>query len=170
MFSTEEHSLCSGCDAGWRAKRNISDIEKTVEILRLVSCKRDLVLKHNMPPPPNAIYTVQEVLDNTTIGGVCDLKFPITHTNVDPCCSGIYFLWEHGEIVYVGSSKDIRARLLGHPKAKPNAKVSWLSWRLDSMRNAECFYIWSLSPKLNGETISDLEHTEYNNIAKEIEF
>ena len=38
------------------------------------------------------------------------------------------------------------------------------------MRNAECFYIWSLSPKLNGETISDLEHTEYNNIAKEIEF
>mgnify|MGYP003651074284 CR=1 FL=1 len=166
-FPNPKYEACSGCEAGWREKGNASDIEKTVEILRLVACKRDLILKYNMLPPVKPIYTVQEVLDNTCMGG-CTLEFSITAPQVNPYCSGIYFLWEDGDVVYVGSSQDIRTRLAGHPKERRSMRVSWLPCRMDNLRNSECFYIWSLSPRLNGETTQDLKHSECQHVVKEL--
>lgn len=167
MFPNRKYEVCSGCEAGWREKGDASDIEKTIEILRLVSCKRDLINKHHMLPPEKPIYTVQEVLDKTHVNGTCNFDKTLAF-QVNPSCSGIYFLWEDGDIVYVGSSQNIRTRLAGHPKERRSMRVSWFHCSMDSLRNTECFYIWSLSPRLNGETTQDLKHSECQHVVKEL--
>lgn len=66
--------------------------------------------------------------------------------------SGIYFLWNLGEVVYVGKSVNISNRLKSHHVVNAEDDVSWLKMSKNDIHLAELFYIWLLAPELNSET------------------
>ena len=106
----------------------------------------EIMKKHSMPLPPEPTMTAGEFLQ----------------TEREPV-AGIYFFWEGGKVAYVGKANNIFKRIKSH-KSKSNNKVSmdmplsWLDFPKSSLYNTECFYIWCLSPKFNGETIRDSHH------------
>jgi len=74
----------------------------------------------------------------------CDLDLPAG-------TSGVYFLWDECEIVYVGQSVDIRERIHSHGDKHHDA-VSLIPIGDPYLRClAESFYITKLTPKYNKE-------------------
>jgi len=97
--------------------------------------------KHSMPLPPEPTMTAGEFLQTER-----------------ESVAGIYFFWEGGKVAYVGKANDIFKRIKSHKsnnKVNMDMPLSWLDFPKSSLYNTECFYIWCLSPKLNGETIQD---------------
>ncbi len=74
-----------------------------------------------------------------------------------PEASGIYFIWHHGEIVYVGCSINLRERLTSahNQIIHMDDYVSWMTRPLLDIELEECFYIWLLRPDRNGQTRSN---------------
>lgn len=69
-----------------------------------------------------------------------------------PIISGIYFVWEKGEIVYVGQSIDLNARVrLGrrHHAVYEDDMLSFVQMDRNNLLWAECHYIGLLKPKRN---------------------
>ena len=68
---------------------------------------------------------------------------------------GIYFLWDNKKniVAYVGQSINLRNRVRSsHDKIPqiPFPVVSFLEFPLEELVFAECFYIGTLKPPLNG--------------------
>jgi excinuclease UvrABC nuclease subunit len=63
--------------------------------------------------------------------------------------SGIYFLIKDKEIVYIGQSGDVHARLSQH-KFKDFDSVSVITCNADKLDKIESIYIMTYRPKLNG--------------------
>lgn len=73
--------------------------------------------------------------------------------------SGVYFIYEEGVCVYVGSSLDMRKRLQGHEHIAGNRRVGYLLCDRNMRRRFEAFYIGLLGPHLNSECRSEeLDH------------
>jgi len=64
--------------------------------------------------------------------------------------SGIYFLMSNNEIVYVGQSKNIYARIHSHSTSKKFDSVSWVLCDATERSAMETAYIMLYEPKLNG--------------------
>jgi hypothetical protein len=124
----------------------------------------ELTKKHNMLEPPAPTMTAEEHIKSK--------KKYIT---------GIYFAWEDGHVVYVGASNEIHRRIAQHVskssvnkglgKIRPDMLVSWLEVPKHKLYTTECFYIWCLQPKLNGEIIKDSHYIKdgHSDFAKSIE-
>lgn len=70
-----------------------------------------------------------------------------------PSASGVYFVWENKQVVYVGESVDLRRRLAaGHEHFKGDRKVSFVVCDTRQRRRLEAFYIGLLDPSLNKES------------------
>lgn len=63
--------------------------------------------------------------------------------------SCVYFLWHGTECMYVGQSRNLRARLRSHKKLLPGDRITWLPFPWDELLRAEQFYIWLLRPSRN---------------------
>tara|TARA_R110000751_G_C13711001_1_gene474399 strand:+ start:208 stop:1107 length:900 start_codon:yes stop_codon:yes gene_type:complete len=103
----------------------------------------EVTQKHNMPSPPEPTHTSAETVKNN-LG-----SFP-----------GIYFAWHEGQVVYVGKANNIQKRLRSHGKVKGDMLVSFLKFHKNRLYRTECFYIWALAPKLNGEIIRDSHYVQ----------
>jgi GIY-YIG catalytic domain len=66
--------------------------------------------------------------------------------------SGVYFLFHRGEVVYVGSAKNIYHRVGKHSLDKEFDTVKWMAVEPDQMRKVEGYWILALKPRLNGHT------------------
>lgn len=74
-----------------------------------------------------------------------------------PSTSGIYFLWEHGIVKYVGQSTRLsdRVRLNSHRRLSETDLISYIEIPKDELVWAECYYIGILRPTRNGGTPSN---------------
>jgi excinuclease UvrABC nuclease subunit len=92
--------------------------------------------KGEYPPPPNPIFKA----DQNGIGL--------------PQSSGIYFIWENEEIIYVGKSINLsnRVRFGSHHVLEENNLVSYVLIPKDQLTWAECHYIAMARPKKNKTT------------------
>tara|TARA_Y100000296_G_scaffold78174_1_gene100555 strand:+ start:475 stop:1350 length:876 start_codon:yes stop_codon:yes gene_type:complete len=120
----------------------------------------ELMKKHSMPEPPVPTMTAGE------FSSKCHTRFKAT--------AGIYFAWEDGQVVYVGTSVNIRRRIKQHKtsgKVRPDMPLSWLEFPQNKLYTTECFYIWCLQPKLNGEIIQDSHYVKdgYSDFSKRVE-
>jgi len=68
-----------------------------------------------------------------------------------PRASGIYFLWDENEIVYVGQARRLcdRLRLGGHHVMTKNHRISFVFAKPHELNWAECYYIGITKPRLN---------------------
>lgn len=68
-----------------------------------------------------------------------------------PRTSGIYFLWDENEIVYVGQARRLcdRLRLGGHHVMTKNHRISFVFTKPHELNWAECYYIGIAKPRLN---------------------
>jgi hypothetical protein len=67
-----------------------------------------------------------------------------------PSCSGIYFVWNDGRVVYVGKSSRLAGRCtLAHHAIAEGDWLSWVEFPLTMLNFAECFYIGALKPIRN---------------------
>ncbi len=65
-------------------------------------------------------------------------------------CSGIYFVWKDGRIVYVGKSRRLAGRCtLAHHAIAEGDWLSWIEFPLTMLNFAEYFYIGALKPIRN---------------------
>jgi len=64
--------------------------------------------------------------------------------------SGVYFLYQGSEVIYVGRSKNIGQRLSGHDN-KPHDSFAFIEMCEFESNVAELFYIWRLRPSLNSQ-------------------
>lgn len=68
-----------------------------------------------------------------------------------PDSPGVYFIWEAGEVVYVGKSTNLGQRVRNsHGKILRGDAVSWLCYEAAVITPVEHFYIGILNPKRNG--------------------
>lgn len=74
-----------------------------------------------------------------------------------PSTCGIYFLWDHGIVKYVGQSTRLsgRVRLNSHHRLKETDLISYVEIPKDFLVWAECYYIGILRPTQNGGTPSN---------------
>jgi len=74
-----------------------------------------------------------------------------------PSTCGIYFLWDHGIVKYVGQSTTLsgRVRLSSHHRLKETDLISYVEIPKDELVWAECYYIGILRPTRNGGTPSN---------------
>jgi hypothetical protein len=70
---------------------------------------------------------------------------------VDQCESGVYFLWDGPELVYVGMSTNVAVRVSQHKWAKPHTHATFerVTWRC--MDRYEGNYIWHYNPRFNSK-------------------
>jgi hypothetical protein len=68
-----------------------------------------------------------------------------------PSGSGIYFLWNEGQIAYVGQSICLikRLRLGNHHAMIDGDEISYVEMEREKLTWAECFYLGALSPPRN---------------------
>lgn len=67
-----------------------------------------------------------------------------------PSTSGIYFVWENGDVVYIGQSINMSDRVrLKHDSILANDLLSFVPMGKDELDWAECYYIGILKPKRN---------------------
>jgi len=78
--------------------------------------------------------------------------------NID---SGIYFLFNSNELIYVGISTNIQKRIMTHRSDKDFNKATFISGDIKSFTKNESDYIYHFLPKYN-KIISDT--SEYINI------
>lgn len=90
-----------------------------------------------LPIPPKPMYTYRQFVKSGVRG------------------NGVYFIWVGGEIVYVGKTCNIQARLRNHHQPfDDDDSVSFLMMSQPGAESvAELLYIASLKPKRNKETI-----------------
>ncbi len=69
-----------------------------------------------------------------------------------PDASGIYFVWNNGQVVYVGRSARLSARCFisqKHHAIFHGDLISWLEEPLARLKIMEAFYIGTLKPARN---------------------
>ena len=69
--------------------------------------------------------------------------------------SGIYFLIQDNEIIYVGQSVNIFARIATHIEQKEFDSYAYLECPAEQLNTYESLYIHTLRPKLNGRQTHD---------------
>ena len=67
---------------------------------------------------------------------------------------GVYFLLDQDEIVYVGQSVNVYARIAQHQDKKFD-RYAFISCSVDALDKLESIYIHYLRPKLNGDQTED---------------
>jgi hypothetical protein len=82
-----------------------------------------------------------------SIAGLADKLIKFDLLNDLPC---IYFLCQGNDVVYVGKSTNLAARLPQHPADKVFDRVFYLIVRLEELDRIEGEYIRALSPRYNG--------------------
>lgn len=82
-------------------------------------------------------------------GSILENTFPRTEINTR--FSGIYFLIDQEEIVYIGQSRNVMARLAVHDAdtTKDFNEASWLSCSPEMLNELEARFIFTFRPKLN---------------------
>jgi len=114
-------------------KKKISElIEKNSELTSQL-----LRLKTEIAPPLQILKSKREILDNSK--------------PFKPHC-GIYFLIQNNEIVYIGQSVNIEARVGQHwnENAKSFSRVAFILCAKEDLNNMESLYIDYIKPKYNG--------------------
>lgn len=73
-----------------------------------------------------------------------------------PACSGIYFLIEAREVIYIGQSKDIQARwrwrmhrVFKRIERTDNLKIAWVEMPVSELYQVEYGLIMRFQPRLN---------------------
>jgi hypothetical protein len=74
-------------------------------------------------------------------------------------CSGIYFLCQYGQLVYIGQSVQLASRISTHRAHKEFDRIFFLPWPRFDLNRIETALIKILRPPLNG-TFKDSEATE----------
>lgn len=64
-------------------------------------------------------------------------------------CCGVYFLFSGEEVVYVGQSINVHARIKQHVKWIPFDDCGWLAVEQDKLLEVESYYISLLQPMYN---------------------
>lgn len=70
---------------------------------------------------------------------------------IETAASGVYFLISGDEIVYVGQSRNVHARIASHMTTKTFDRVAVLRVAPDQLDFVESVYILALKPRLNGQ-------------------
>lgn len=68
--------------------------------------------------------------------------------------SGIYFLCKDNELLYVGQSVSVYARILAHHHEGKFNRVIFMPWPPDDLNSVEGALIRALRPPLNGQTVN----------------
>lgn len=78
-----------------------------------------------------------------------DLNFKQSNLPAPKWVTGIYFLFDGDEIVYVGQSVDIMTRIGAHLRDKIFDSFNYIECGLRDLNNLEATYILELKPKYN---------------------
>jgi excinuclease UvrABC nuclease subunit len=80
-------------------------------------------------------------------------QISISAHEAPPHASGIYYLFDRDEVVYVGMSlRNLRGRItlhMGNEREKPFTHVAWIVLPPDQVRAAEADAIWRYRPRFN---------------------
>jgi len=76
--------------------------------------------------------------------------------------SGIYFLIEHNEVVYVGQSTNIMLRVYTHAQEKRFDSFSYIPIDPSNHNIIEALYIWTLQPRHN-RTVPNVHRVTLSN-------
>jgi hypothetical protein len=77
--------------------------------------------------------------------------------------SGVYFLYNNDELVYIGKAQNIAKRILEHivEGTKPFNRVMYELVPVDSLSRVETILIKALKPPFNKSQNNDIEHSNY---------
>ena len=83
-----------------------------------------------------------------------------------PC---VYFLLDNAEIVYVGQSVNVSARVVTHSRDKDFTKVLYMPVVQDNLNKVERFFIERMQPKYNEDRfiknkVFKYKNTDYNTL------
>ncbi len=74
----------------------------------------------------------------------------LSSTNKDPRSrSGVYFLWKHDRIVYVGQALCVLSRAADHCLNKSFDRSTFLRFARHDLDFVESYFIWFLQPDMN---------------------
>ena len=74
----------------------------------------------------------------------------LTSTNKDPRSrSGVYFLWKHGRIIYVGQALCVLSRAADHCLDKSFDRSTFIRFAKHDLDFVESYLIWFLRPEIN---------------------
>lgn len=125
-----------------------------------LACLREQVSDLNKALPFGDIKSAMELLPATKSGGRSRLytreEIVASATDWYNVC-GVYFLLLKGEIVYIGQSVSVAARVSSHRSSKDFDSVAFVHCEEEFLDVLETLYILAYSPKLNGKPIMSLQ-------------
>lgn len=77
-----------------------------------------------------------------------------------PFATGVYFLVDDRQVVYVGKSENVCSRVPAHMTDKMFSDVLWLPVRRDVLDSVEAAFITTLRPHYNGKHTVPAEHKD----------
>jgi hypothetical protein len=104
-------------------------------------------LKAQIESSEQTIANLREII-NTQIE---ELRELLRMSRLSQCLIGVYFLIRNKEIVYVGQSTSIYARVAAHHADKEFTHFSYIKCPSSHLRSLEALYIAKFSPILNGK-------------------
>lgn len=162
--------LLSWCDGDWAPHYRIDGGPPVFKIQELRAWfEKNVVTRHggrDLPEPVRLIWEAPacKMEDRPLVlKRVRDLA-DITQQSVP--MSGCYFLCLSGEVVYVGQSRSVLARLSEHHKAPPHKfdRVYYIPWPSDDLSRLEAALIRMLRPPGNGVSATGKMRTSYPDI------
>ena len=83
-------------------------------------------------------------------------QLPIKNRHQLPACPAVYVVCLCDEVLYVGQSRNLKNRWMGHHRLKqfpPQCVIFWLVVSETYLRQVEYIAIEKLKPKLNGQRV-----------------
>ncbi|HCR1527294.1 GIY-YIG nuclease family protein [Morganella morganii] len=145
----ERKAICAKGQATRKANREKREAEKQATLLR-----RDL-LRREVAALEAKLFALRDIERMSVAGAALTGKTLLMHHEIAAAAlpwkhaTGIYFLLDGDDVVYVGQSRNVYSRISSHP-AKNFNRYAFVPCAVEALDKLESLYIHLLRPKLNG--------------------
>ncbi len=149
MTPEERKAICAKGQATRKANREKREAEKQATLLR-----RDL-LRREVAALEAKLFALRDIERMSVAGAALTGKTLLMHHEIVAAAlpwkhaTGIYFLLDGDDVVYVGQSRNVYSRISSHPVKNFN-RYAFVPCAVESLDKLESLYIHLLRPKLNG--------------------
>ncbi|EJJ8796738.1 GIY-YIG nuclease family protein [Salmonella enterica] len=154
MTPEKRKAICAKGQATRKANREKREAEKKATLLRLDPLRKEVA---DLETRLFALRDIERMsvagaeLTGTTLlmpHEIAAAALPWKHA------TGVYFLLDGDDVVYVGQSRNVYARISSHP-AKNFNRYAFVPCAVEALDKLESLYIHLLRPKLNGRKPDD---------------
>ncbi|HGA7692125.1 TPA: GIY-YIG nuclease family protein [Salmonella enterica subsp. enterica serovar Virchow] len=149
MTPEKRKATCAKAQATRKANREKREAEKQATLLRLDPLRKEVA------DLEKRLYALRDIERMSIASAELTGKTLLTPREISTAAlpwnhaTGVYFLLDGDDVVYVGQSRNVYSRISSHPGKNFN-RYAFVPCAVEALDKLESLYIHLLRPKLNG--------------------